>query len=75
MFDPPFYDIIFFLIPLLVNYFYLIPPFPPAPPPPRELKNDSSLIHHDVFVRFENFPEFDFLMASFSLCLQRFAQL
>ena len=45
MFDPPFYDIIFFLIPpFLVNYIYLIPPFPPAPPPPRELKNDNSLI-------------------------------
>ena len=34
MFDPPFYDIIFFLIPS--------PPFPPAPS--RELKNDNSLI-------------------------------
>ena len=35
MFDPPFYEIIFFLIPLFSQLFLLDPPpFPPAPPPP-----------------------------------------
>ena len=44
MFDPPFYDIIFFLIPLF-SELYLLDPlrFHQPPPPPRELKNDTSL--------------------------------
>ena len=49
MFDPPFYDIIFFLIPFLVNYFYSIPPVSTSPPPPRELKNDNSLSKKNFF--------------------------
>ena len=45
MFDPPFYDIIFFLIPLFSQLFLLDPPVSTSrPPPPRELKNDNSLM-------------------------------
>ena len=43
MFDPPFYDNYFFLIPPFSQLFLLDPPRFHQPPPPCELKNDNSL--------------------------------